>query len=93
MVIFLVSFSPMDTVHRNRIETFNEVTCIFLLYHLQCFSDFVPSAETCSEIGKSFIAFTLLNLAVHLYFLSRSCCSKMKTKLCKKCIERQRKKK
>ena len=73
-------------------ETFNEVTNIFLMYHLQCFCDFVPDAQMRSEIGKSFIAFTALNLAVHLYFLGRDFCHKMKGCCCKKCVERRRKK-
>jgi len=68
----------MASKFANNMETFNEITNIFLMYHLQCFCDFVPDAQKRSEIGKSFIVFTALNLAVHLYFLGRDFCHKMK---------------
>ena len=71
MLIYLVYFRPLESKFLNIMEAFNEVTCILLMYHLQLFTDFVPLAETRSDLGISFITFISLNVAVHVFFLLR----------------------
>lgn len=50
-------------------ETFNECTLICLNYFLFCFNDFVPEAQTRSDLGYYFVAVSLTNMAVHLVFI------------------------
>ena len=69
MIIYLVYWRPLNSHFANMMETFNEVTCVILMYHLQLFSDFVPEAETRSHVGTSFIVVIALNVSVHLYFM------------------------
>ena len=92
LIIYLTYFKPLDSLFQNRMETFNECTCIFLMYHLMCFSDFVPSAATRSALGISFITFIFFNVSVHLYFMLKDCYYKLKKKIMQKfCLERWRK--
>ena len=51
------------------------------MYHLQLFSDFVPSAETRSHLGISFIAFICMNVSIHIFFLMRSSIGNVKKKI------------
>ena len=90
MVIYLLYFMPMQTKYLNLIEVFNELTCIVLMYHLQLFSDFVPSAETRSRLGISFIFFICLNVCVHIFFLMRSSFSNVRAKIQTKCCKKKR---
>ena len=69
MVIYLTYFMPMECHFTNKIEIFNECTCILLMYHIMCFSDFVPEASTRSGLGVSFIVFIFMNVATHLFFM------------------------
>jgi len=92
MLIYVALYRPMASKFANNMETFNEVTNVILMYHMQCFSEFVSDAQMRSNIGISFIIFMSLNLAVHLYFLGRDFCHKLKGRCCKKCVESKRKK-
>lgn len=69
---FLLNFTPFEDALPLDLEIFNEVTTIMLLYHVTCFTEFIPSALTHVLIGYSFLALMLGNMAVHLFFLSRS---------------------
>ena len=69
---FLLNFTPFEDPLPLDLEIFNEVTTIMLLYHVTCFTEFIPSALTHALIGYSFLALMLGNMAVHLFFLSRS---------------------
>ena len=92
MVIYLTYFEPMESSFANRMEIFNECTCIFLMYHIMCFSDFVPQASTRSAIGVSFIVFIFLNVATHLCFMVRDNFFRVKKTILRKCCyERWRK--
>ena len=81
MIIYLTYFRPMKSNFKNKIEIYNECTCVVLMYHLMCFSDFVPNASTRSELGKSFIFFIFLNVSVHLFFMLKESYSKLKLRL------------
>ena len=89
MVIYLVYFMPMVDKRTMVMEVFNECTIVCLLYHLMCFSDFVPDAEIRSKLGLSYIALALFNILVHLCLISRDTLLKLKSKICKKCIEKR----
>ena len=91
MVIYLVWWKPLNSHFANIMETFNEITCIVLMYHLQLFSDFVPSAETRSKLGTSFLIVFILNVSVHLFFMLRETLGDVGKKL-KECYERKKKK-
>ena len=88
MVIYLVYFNPLISQVDCFMETFNEVTAIFLMYHLMSFSDFVPSAETRNMMGFSFVAFAGFNIAIHLIRIGRENYDKLKSKFCQKYIKR-----
>ena len=51
---------------RRRSEYFSEVAIIFLMYHVFCFTDFVPEVETRFLVGYSISGFVILYLAVFL---------------------------
>ena len=78
MVIYLIYFEPMESKFSNRMETFNECTCVLLMYHIMCFSDFVPEAETRSSLGISFIVCIFGNVTVHLFFMAKDNYHKLK---------------
>ena len=85
MVIFLTYFEPMESRFTNRMEVFNECTCIVLMYHIMCFSDFVPNPATRSSIGISFIVTIFSNVFVHLYFMFKDNFVRIKQKVMRKC--------
>ena len=68
----------------------NEITSIFLLYHMLCFSDFVPGATTRYLIGWYFIFFTSLNLTMHIILLIRNTLSNAKQKTFDKYRDKKR---
>ena len=43
-----------------------------LIYHLICFTDFVPEAETRYTMGYSYIFFAVISLFVHSFVLLRT---------------------
>lgn len=85
MVIYLTYFRPLELFFTNRLEAFNECCCVVLMYHIMCFSDFVPSAETRNGLGYSFIVSIFANVAVHLFFMLRESYLRMKRRIMRKC--------
>ena len=69
MMIYLQSYRPFNDKIFTTLETFNEVTTIFLLYHMFTFTDWLPLASTRYIMGWSFIIFTSANLLVHVLLL------------------------
>ena len=45
-IIYLLQLWPLQTAGKTKLELFNECITLILLYHLMCFSDFVPEPET-----------------------------------------------
>ena len=78
MIIYLVYFFPLKERKMVKLETFNEITTVVLMYHLMCFSNFVPEAETRNQIGFSFIGIASMNILVHFYLLARENVVKLK---------------
>ena len=69
MVIFLQLYKPLESNFANNIETFNEATVILMTYFLMCFTDFVPDAETRSELGNYYNGVSLGNIVVHMLIM------------------------
>ena len=52
---------------RNVISNINEVIILLTIYHLFCFTDFVPEAETrASFVGLTLVGLSFINLGVNL---------------------------
>ena len=66
MIIYLMYWWPFHTPLFTKIEVFNEVTTLLLLYHLFMFTDWLPKAKLRYLMGWSFIAITVVNLMFHL---------------------------
>ena len=66
MLIFLQYYWPFDEPIFTYLETINEITTLFFLYHMFTFTDWVPKAEVRYLLGWSFIAFTVTNLTLHI---------------------------
>ena len=79
-LIFLLHFDMYLERLVEKLEIFNEVTTLVLLYHLLGFTNFVSDIETQYIIGFSFVFFLSGNMATHVYFLLRSSCRDCKTK-------------
>ena len=69
---FLLNFSPFQESLPLRLEIFNEITTVLLLYTVTCFTNFVPDVHTQVFIGYFFICLMIANMAAHLFFLLRS---------------------
>ena len=66
MISLLVSLRPMRSNHANKIETFNEVTVLCILYILLCFSDFIGSLEVRNQLGYLYIGVFTIYALVHI---------------------------
>ena len=51
------------------LEVFNEVCCLILMYHLLCFTDFLPDAEFRYYLGYSYVFFAVGNISIHLLLI------------------------
>jgi len=69
MMIYLLTFWPFEDPIFTKIELMNEITSLFLLYHMFTFTDWVPSATSMYISGWSFCFFACLNMGMHLYIL------------------------
>ena len=85
MLIYLQWYRPFENDAANNIETFNELTVIFLTYFLFCFTDFVPEPEIRSDLGSYYNYVTFTNIAVHMFLMLRSSFSAIRLKIRRKC--------
>ena len=69
MIIYLMWFRPYKSQFSNRIETFNEVMALLILYSIICFTDFVPEVEMKGHIGTALICAVCFYASVHLLFM------------------------
>jgi hypothetical protein len=83
MIIYLQLCKPLESRFAHGIELMNECTAIFLTYGLLCFTDFVPSEETRSEIGYYYISVSSANISIHLIVLLGETMHRVKL-VCKK---------
>lgn len=70
MIIYLFTCWPFEEPIFTKIEVMNEITSIFLLYHMLTFTDWVEVEER-YLMGWSFIAVTSTNLAIHFLLLMK----------------------
>ena len=66
---YLLHFKPHCRFYSTIVEIFNEVINLILMYHILCFTFFVPDADIRYLIGYSFIGFTVFNLSVHIILM------------------------
>ena len=86
---YLVKFKPFDDERVNKLEVMNECTNFVMLYHVMCFTDFVPEAEDRYYIGWSFVACICMNLMVHLYLLIMDTVAQVKESCKEKCCKKK----
>ena len=91
---YLVSYEPFKEPLMLKLEMFNEITTLVLLYNLMCFSAAnIALTESESTLDISFMVLLCGNLCVHLFFLFRDTCvaSKRKCKRAKCCLSKKEK--
>ena len=66
---YLLHFKPHCSFYSTIVEIFNEVINLILMYHILCFTFFVPEANIRYLVGYSFIGFTVFNLSVHIILM------------------------
>lgn len=66
-IVFNTWYKPHESKVDRHFENFDDVTTLLFTYLLFCFTSFVPSAETRSELGLCFIGVMFANIAVHLF--------------------------
>ena len=65
----LFKYQPFEDRKILKLEMMNEMTNLFLLYHVICFSGLVLEAEDRFNLGWSFIMLVGANMSVHLLLL------------------------
>ena len=87
---YLLEYKPFVEPLMQKLEIFNEVTTIFLVFVLMCFSAAnTNSVATEFPVDIVFLTFLIGNLCVHLFFLLWDICTNAR----RKCKLRQLKKK
>ena len=87
---YLVKYRPFDDNRVNNLEIMNEATNFVMLYHVMCFTDFVPEAEDRYFIGWSFVACICMNLMVHLTLLIMDTTAQIKESCKEKCCKKKK---
>lgn len=68
-MIYLLQLWPHESPTATRTEVFNEVINLILMYHLLCFTDFVPGPEVRYSIGYTYILFVVISMTIHISML------------------------
>ena len=68
-VILVGYINPYKNPRINSIAIINEVISVFIMYHIFCFTEWVPDANTKYEIGFSCLFFNGLHLLVNLLLI------------------------
>lgn len=63
------------------LHLFNEFSTLVLIYHLMCFTDFVPDVDTREDIGTSLIYTTCMSLGVNFLIIGFHSLTLMVTRL------------
>ena len=90
--IFSFSVRPFKNKFAHRMELFNELSVLALVYLLMCFTDFVSEADSKYFIGYFYCGVSILNIAVHLFFILIETFKKSRKDLKKYCKKRAVKK-
>ena len=89
MIIYLFHYWPFENRIFTILEVVNEVTTVLLLYHMLCYTDFVPDPWTRYIMGWSFILVTCGNLIIHVTLLARNSLVNLKNKFVEKCSRKK----
>ena len=65
-VIVYGNVEPFKDRHVNKFEIFNEVTVMFVMYNIMCFTPFVPDVEVRYKLGFVVCALITFNILVNL---------------------------
>ena len=65
-VILIGFIKPYDKKRLHETEILNEVVTVFILYHIFCFTDWVPDANVKYELGFSCLLFNFVSLCVNI---------------------------
>ena len=66
LIILSGLIKTRSTKAASRMDTFNEVKLIFIMYHIICFTRYIPDPETQFTIGYSCMAFLMLGLLTNM---------------------------
>ena len=69
LVIFVGWSKPLESRFANKMELFNEITIVWVLYTVTCFSDYVVDPTGRSICGWAFIGVVIFFLAIHILLL------------------------
>ena len=68
LVSYLLVEKPFDGNFLNRAVVLEELVIIVLIYHILCFTDFMPDVEVKHDLGFSFIAVVMNIMIVYNFF-------------------------
>ena len=91
--VYLIALMPLEEDRDSKLEVFNEMTSLILLYHLVCFSDIVPQHHIRYNLGYPYISVAFINIAVHLVLIVRENVKVITIKIKRKYSEKKRTKK
>ena len=77
MIILIGLKRPFKERSRNRAELFDEMFILFFMYHIFCFTEFVPDVNTQYYIGYSAISLMLLHLLIFYVVLAYTTLKKL----------------
>ena len=69
MVIYFGWWWPFDSWFSTKMELFNEVTNLLLVYHMMTFTDWVDDPTMRYQIGYSVMVVVFMNMSIHFFFL------------------------
>ena len=65
--IILIGFiEPYKEKAHNTGELINEVTTVLIMYHIFCFTDWIPDANVKYDLGYSCLTFNFINLSFNV---------------------------
>ena len=74
MLVFIGWHRPLQSNFANNMEILNEMTILFALYLVMCYTDFVGEPETRNICGWAFIGVISIFLSIHIIFLFGGAC-------------------
>ena len=77
MIILIGWHRPLDSNFANNMELLNELTTLWILYTVMCFSDFVGDPVMRNLVGWAFISILGVFLSIHLMFLFGNTCKSL----------------
>ena len=69
-MVLIGYLDPYETKFKKRMEYFNEVNIMQILYMMMSCSPLVPDLKMRSKIGISVCVLITINLAVNIYFIA-----------------------